>query len=100
MAPPREPALAAQPWRTTGGSCVRGEGDTGAGRAAEGASWTPDEAVTALYTAHYRSLLRCGALLLGDAALTEEVVQDAFVPLHHNWRRLRDTVRALAYLRA
>ncbi|NHC12613.1 SigE family RNA polymerase sigma factor [Motilibacter deserti] len=65
----------------------------------EPAGWSPDEAVTALYAAHYRSLVRLGALLLGDAAAAEEVAQDAFVALHGRWRRLRDPERALAYLR-
>ncbi|NHC45052.1 SigE family RNA polymerase sigma factor [Motilibacter aurantiacus] len=65
----------------------------------EPSAWSPDEAVTALYTAHYRSLVRLGALLLDDVAVAEEVVQDAFVALHGRWRRMRDPDRALAYLR-
>ncbi|GII78328.1 RNA polymerase sigma factor [Sphaerisporangium rufum] len=61
--------------------------------------WDADEAVTALYSAHYRSLVRLAMLLVRDAATAEEVVQDAFVALHGAWRRLRDTDKALAYLR-
>jgi RNA polymerase sigma-70 factor (sigma-E family) len=62
-------------------------------------SWDADEAVTALYAAHYRSLVRLGALLLRDVDAAEEVVQDAFVSMHGAWRRLRDPDKALAYLR-
>ena len=62
-------------------------------------SWAADEAVTHLYAAHYRSLVRLAALLLRDASAAEEVVQDSFVAMHGAWRRLADPDRALAYLR-
>lgn len=62
-------------------------------------TWGADEAVTQLYVAHYRSLVRLAALLLRDAGAAEEVVQDAFVAMHAAWRRLRDPDLALAYLR-
>ncbi|HEU5033153.1 MAG TPA: SigE family RNA polymerase sigma factor [Mycobacteriales bacterium] len=58
-----------------------------------------DEALVALYTTHYRSLVRMAALLLRDVPAAEDVVQDAFVAMHGSWRRLRDTDSALAYLR-
>jgi RNA polymerase sigma-70 factor (sigma-E family) len=61
--------------------------------------WDADEAVTALYGAHYRSLVRLSTLLLRDVGEAEEVVQDAFVGMHEGWHRLRDADRALAYLR-
>ncbi len=61
--------------------------------------WGADDAVTHLYAAHYRSLVRLGALLLRDTAAAEEVVQDAFVAMHGAWRRLADPDKALAYLR-
>lgn len=61
--------------------------------------WDADMAVTALYSAHYRSLVRLAVLLVRDVASAEEVVQDAFVAIHAAWRRLRDTDKALAYLR-
>ena len=57
------------------------------------------EAVTALYAAHYRSLVRLAALLLRDVGAAEEIVQDAFVAMHGSWRKLRDPDKALAYLR-
>jgi len=62
-------------------------------------SWDADEAVTALYAAHYRALVRLGALLLRDVGAAEEVVQDSFVAMHGAWRRLHDPDKALSYLR-
>jgi RNA polymerase sigma-70 factor (sigma-E family) len=58
-----------------------------------------DRAVTELYSAHYRSLVRLAALLVRDLGTAEEVVQDAFVAMHGGWHRLRDNEKALAYLR-
>jgi RNA polymerase sigma-70 factor (sigma-E family) len=58
-----------------------------------------DWAVSALYREHYRSLVRLAALLVRDIATAEEVVQDSFVAMHDGWRRLRDTDKALSYLR-
>ncbi|HTV99084.1 MAG TPA: sigma-70 family RNA polymerase sigma factor [Streptosporangiaceae bacterium] len=56
-------------------------------------------AVTDLYAAHYRSLVGVAALLLRDQAVAEQVVQDAFVAMHTGWRRVRDSDKALSYLR-
>ncbi len=58
-----------------------------------------DRAVTELYTTHYRSLVRLAALLVRDTGTAEEVVQDSFVAMHGGWRRLRDSEKALSYLR-
>ena len=55
--------------------------------------------MTALYSTHYRSLVRLAALLLRDVSTAEEVVQDSFVAMHGGWRRLRDSEKALSYLR-
>lgn len=63
------------------------------------ADWDADRAVTVLYAAHYRSLVRLAALLLRDVGAAEEVVQDSFVAMHDGWRRLRDNDKALSYLR-
>ena len=65
----------------------------------QASGWTADEAVTRLFAAHYRSLVRLASLLLSDPHRAEEVTQDAYVGLHRHWYRLRDTDRALAYLR-
>jgi RNA polymerase sigma-70 factor (sigma-E family) len=61
--------------------------------------WDADRAVTAIYSEHYRSLVRLAALLVRDVATAEEVVQDSFVAMHGAWRRLRDSEKALSYLR-
>ena len=58
-----------------------------------------DEAVTALFAAEYRPLVRVAALLLRDEAAAEDITQDAFVALHAAWWRLRSPERARAYLR-
>jgi RNA polymerase sigma-70 factor (sigma-E family) len=61
--------------------------------------WDADRAVTAIYSEHYRSLVRLAAFLVRDSSTAEEVVQDSFVAMHGAWRRLRDTDKALSYLR-
>jgi len=58
-----------------------------------------DRAVTALYSEHYRALVGLAAFLVRDNATAEEVVQDSFVAMHCGWRRLRDSDKALSYLR-
>jgi RNA polymerase sigma-70 factor (sigma-E family) len=63
------------------------------------ADWDADRALTALYTEHYRSLVRLAALLVRDTATAEEVVQESFAAMHSGWRRLRDSEKALSYLR-
>jgi RNA polymerase sigma-70 factor (sigma-E family) len=63
------------------------------------AEWSADRAVVELYTEHYRALVRLAAFLVRDTPTAEEVVQDAFVAMHGGWQRLRDTDKALAYLR-
>jgi DNA-directed RNA polymerase specialized sigma24 family protein len=63
-----------------------------------------DAAVTAMYAAHYRSLVGLAVLLVrdGNADTAQRVVQDSFVALHRNWRGLADRDgsgdRALLYL--
>jgi RNA polymerase sigma-70 factor (sigma-E family) len=64
-----------------------------------GRAWDADEAVTQLYAAQYRALVRLATLLLRDVGAAEEVVQDSFIAMHGSWRRLRDPDKALAYLR-
>ena len=39
-------------------------------------------ATTALYTAHYRSLVGLAVLLVRDMSTAEEIVQDSFVAMH------------------
>jgi len=63
------------------------------------AEWSADRAVVELYAEQYRALVRLAALLVRDTPTAEEVVQDAFEAMHGGWQRLRDTEKALAYLR-
>ena len=74
------------------------QGSTGTGTPAAGAR-DADQAVAALYNAHYRSLVRLAVLLVRDVAAGEEVVQDSFIAMHGAWPQLRDTEKALSYLR-
>ena len=62
-------------------------------------TWSADRAVTELYAAHYRALVRLASFLVRDVQTAEEVVQDAFVAMAGGWQRLRDAEKALAYLR-
>jgi RNA polymerase sigma-70 factor (sigma-E family) len=85
-----------------GGPAVLGrtvQGSTDTGTLAAGAAQDAAQAVTALYSTHYRSLVRLAALLVRDAATAEEIVQDSFTALHTAWPRVRDTEKALFYLR-
>jgi RNA polymerase sigma-70 factor (sigma-E family) len=61
---------------------------------------TADEAVTVLYQTQYAALVRAAALVVGDVATAEDVVQDSFITMYRAWWRLRDTSRALPYLRS
>ena len=64
-----------------------------------GRAWDASDAVTEIYTAHYNQLVRLAVMLVHDVQTAEEVVQDAFEAMHLAWRRLRDTEKALSYLR-
>lgn len=61
--------------------------------------WDADEAVTALYAAHYATLVRLAALLVRSSGEAEEIVQDSFVAMHGKWSRLREPDKAVGYLR-
>jgi RNA polymerase sigma-70 factor (sigma-E family) len=67
--------------------------------AAERTEWSADLAVMELYAQHYRALVRLAATLVWDTSTAEDVVQDSFVAMHDGWHRLKDTEKALAYLR-
>ena len=58
-----------------------------------------DRLLTEIYLGEYRSLVRLAMLLLDDVPTAEEVVQGAFIAMHSSWRRLRDSEKALPYLR-
>ena len=59
-----------------------------------------DDPLALLFRQHYRPLVRLANVLLGDAARSEEIVQDAFVRLQVKWGGLRQLDRAPAYLRS
>jgi RNA polymerase sigma-70 factor (sigma-E family) len=62
-----------------------------------GPQGVPD-AVSLLYRSQHRRLVGLAALLVDDRATAEDVVQDAFLGLCRNWRRLRDPAAATGYL--
>ena len=66
---------------------------------AERTEWSADLAVIEMYSMHYPALVRLAAMLVRDTQTAEEVVQDAFIAMHDAWDRLRDTDKALAYMR-
>jgi RNA polymerase sigma-70 factor (sigma-E family) len=63
------------------------------------AQWDAERAVTSLYGTHYGNLVRLAAFLVRDVATAEEVVQDSFIAMQASWCKLRDTEKALSYLR-
>jgi RNA polymerase sigma-70 factor (sigma-E family) len=63
------------------------------------AVWAAADVVTEIYYGHYHALVRLAVLLVHDVQTAEEVVQDAFEAMHLASRRLRDSERALQYLR-
>jgi RNA polymerase sigma-70 factor (sigma-E family) len=73
--------------------------DTVLGSAESPAATEADRALTAMYDAEYRSLVRMSAVMLGDVGSAEEVVQESFIAVHAAWRGLRDIDKAVHYLR-
>jgi RNA polymerase sigma-70 factor (sigma-E family) len=59
-----------------------------------------NRAVADLFARDARPLLGMLTAYTGDAALAEELVQEAFVRLHRSWHRVRDADAASAYLRS
>jgi RNA polymerase sigma-70 factor (sigma-E family) len=64
--------------------------------------WPADAAggVTALYKDHALGLTRLALVMVGDRQAAEDIVQDAFCGLYRCWHRLRDTEKALSYVRS
>jgi RNA polymerase sigma-70 factor (sigma-E family) len=60
----------------------------------------PAAAVTALYREHALGLTRLALVLVRDTQAAEDIVQDAFCGLHRRWSHVRDTDKALAYVRS
>ena len=57
------------------------------------------DVVTNLFRAHGLAMVQVALLLVGDQATAEDVVQDAFLGLHRALPRLRDTDKAVGYVR-
>ncbi|MGI8408135.1 MAG: RNA polymerase sigma factor, partial [Actinomycetota bacterium] len=55
--------------------------------------------MTALFDRHYAPLCRLAYVILGDAALAEEIVMDALLKTYTGWGRIRDLDRSDAYLK-
>jgi RNA polymerase sigma-70 factor (sigma-E family) len=66
---------------------------------AQTSAWDASDVVTEIYTLHYNQLVRLAVMLVHDVQTAEEVVQDAFEAMHLAWRRLRESEKALSYLR-
>jgi RNA polymerase sigma-70 factor (sigma-E family) len=64
----------------------------------DGVGVDPEVEITALFDGHYTRMLRVAAVLLGDSAAAEDVVQDAFLALYLSWQRVRDKPEAVGYL--
>jgi RNA polymerase sigma-70 factor (sigma-E family) len=94
---PSDAAAGAGAGRTLPASAGRPEDFLAAGTKRE--EWSADLSVIELYSVHYRPLVRLAAMLLRDTPTAEEVVQEAFIAMHEGWYRLKDTEKALAYLR-
>jgi DNA-directed RNA polymerase specialized sigma24 family protein len=60
---------------------------------------SPDAFIASLYRLHAITLIRTAILLVGDQPSAEYVVQDAFFALQRGLPRLRDSEKALPYLR-
>ena len=58
-----------------------------------------DKAMLELFDEHYEPLCRLAFVILGDHALAEEIVMEAFLRTCSGWGALRDTSRADVYLR-
>jgi RNA polymerase sigma-70 factor (sigma-E family) len=59
----------------------------------------PAEAITALYREQALGLIGFAHIMLGDRAMAEDVVHDAFCGLYRRWRNLDAVGNAHAYVR-
>ncbi len=57
-------------------------------------------AVTALFEAHYATLVRMARLLVDDRETAEDVVMEAFTSLYRRWTAVRDPDEAYRYVRS
>lgn len=74
-------------------------GTEGDAQPATAAAWGRDDALLALYTAHFVALVNVASFLLDGPLSAEDVVQEAFIRVQLSRSLLRDPNAALAYLR-
>src|SRR5258707_12626806 len=67
---------------------------TGSTYVAQAAS-DADQAIIAMYTTEYRSLVRMSAVLVGDVCTAEGGVQECFIAIDRPWRRLPGVGKAV-----
>jgi DNA-directed RNA polymerase specialized sigma24 family protein len=92
-------SIQAQPGRPRPGAKVRGGNRAGGSSFARGCTVQSRVApLSDLYDSHYRELIRVAALLTGDTAAVEQIVQRAFADTYRACARL-GADRKLAYLR-
>lgn len=58
-----------------------------------------DREIAALFDHHYGPMCRLAYVILGDTAVAEELVMEAFLKTFSGWWRIRDRARIDAYLR-
>lgn len=61
--------------------------------------FSAEDAMADLFSTHYRSLVSLAASLVRDVETAEQIVQDSFMSMYSAWPRLRDSGKALSYLR-
>ncbi|MEA2461734.1 MAG: hypothetical protein QOH90_1911 [Actinomycetota bacterium] len=71
----------------------------GGTRLAERSDRERDTEVAALFNRHYAPMCRLAYVILGDAALAEEMVMEALLKTFSGWRRIRNVDHMDAYLR-
>lgn len=100
IADPGEPAVpAARPTNVTEAIAVNAFTPVRPATTATNAVWAADQIVTEIYLNQYKSLVRLAMMLVHDLPTAEEVVQESFVSMHQAWQRLRDSEKALSYMR-
>jgi RNA polymerase sigma-70 factor (sigma-E family) len=76
-----------------------GEGDLErVGRPRRGRAAARDSVIE-VYETHYAGMLGYARLLVRDASVAEDIVQEAFARLYSSWGRVRDPERAGGYVR-
>lgn len=71
----------------------------GGAQLAERSDAERDTEVAALFNRHYAPMCRLAYVILGDAALAEEMVMEALLKTFSGWRRIRNIDHMDAYLR-